>query len=123
MHEKRAAGMAVHPPSGIRGSGGPQHQRNRSRRGARHASARRSITAHSVERTIEPRPRGWRSQEHDQTAASSEIEFFEKIVAFIINHDEGWEVLDLNPPNRFHAEFRVVEQLDFPDAVLSKVRG
>ena len=51
------------------------------------------------------------------------MQFFEKVIAFVVDHDEGWEILNFHFPDRFHAEFRIFEHLDFFDAVLSQARG
>src|SRR6266478_6096573 len=57
------------------------------------------------------------------TAGSSpQIQFLEEVVAFVVDHDEGGEILDLDAPDRFHAELGIFHHLDLLDAVLGKVR-
>src|SRR6201999_3155678 len=48
--------------------------------------------------------------------------FGEKVVALVVNDDEGGEVPDLDLPHRLHAEFGVFEDLDLCDAVLGESR-
>ena len=47
----------------------------------------------------------------------------EEVVALVVDHDERREVLDLDPPDRLHAELGVLEHLDRADAVLGQPRG
>src|SRR5690606_41753947 len=47
----------------------------------------------------------------------------EEVVALVVDHDEGGEVLDLDLPDRFHAELGVLEHLDVLDAVQRQARG
>ena len=46
------------------------------------------------------------------------VHFGEEVVALVVHHDERREVLHLDLPDRLHAQFRVLEQLDAGDAVL-----
>src|SRR5665213_4591188 len=54
--------------------------------------------------------------------ALAEIELFEEVIALVVDDDEGGEILDLDLPDRFHAEFGIFLHLDFLDAVLGQVR-
>ena len=47
----------------------------------------------------------------------------EEVVALVIDHDKGREVLDLNLPNGLHAQLRVLQNLDLADAVLGQPCG
>ena len=47
----------------------------------------------------------------------------EEVVALVVDDDEGGEVLDLDPPDRLHAELGVLEHLDLADAVLGARRA
>src|SRR6202041_1833726 len=53
---------------------------------------------------------------------SPQIQFLEEVVALVIDDDEGREILDLDAPDRFHAEFGIFHHLDLLDAVLGEVR-
>ena len=44
----------------------------------------------------------------------------EEVVPLVVHDDERREVADLDTPDRFHAEFRVLEHLDLGDAVLGQ---
>jgi hypothetical protein len=44
----------------------------------------------------------------------------EEVVAFVIDENEGWEVLNLNLPNGFHSEFGVLNALNALNVVLGK---
>jgi hypothetical protein len=46
----------------------------------------------------------------------------EEVVALVVDDDEGREVLDLDLPDRLHAELGVLEHLDLLDAVLGQAR-
>ena len=48
---------------------------------------------------------------------------FEEIVAFVIDQDEGGEVLDADFPDGLHSEFGILNALDAADAALGKHRG
>src|SRR6476620_3087062 len=52
----------------------------------------------------------------------SNLQLAEEVVALVVGDDEGREVLDLDAPDRFHAELRVLQHLDLPDAVLGQDR-
>ena len=49
------------------------------------------------------------------------VELFEKVVALVVAHYEGREVLDLNLPDGLHAQLRVLEHIHFLDAFLGCV--
>src|ERR1700709_2778099 len=49
---------------------------------------------------------------------SPQIQFLEKIIALVVDDDEGREILDLDAPDCFHAEFGIFDDLDLLDAVL-----
>src|ERR1700694_4699432 len=55
-------------------------------------------------------------------APSPQIQFLEEIIALVVDDDEGREILDLDAPDRFHAEFGIFHHLDLLDAVLGEVR-
>src|ERR1700704_6906522 len=52
---------------------------------------------------------------------SPQIQFLEEIIALVVDDDEGREILDLDAPDRFHAEFGIFHDLDLLDAVLGEV--
>jgi hypothetical protein len=54
---------------------------------------------------------------------SPEVELLEKIAPFVVDDDEGGEVLDLDPPHGLHAEFGIFVHVDTSDAVLRKARA
>src|ERR1700682_6801369 len=58
----------------------------------------------------------------DAGGPSSQIQFLEEIIALVVDDDEGREILDLDAPDRFHAEFGIFHHLDLLDAVFGKVR-
>ena len=45
-----------------------------------------------------------------------------EIVPLVVDHDERGEILHLDPPHRFHAEFRILQHLHLADAVLRQPR-
>jgi hypothetical protein len=47
-------------------------------------------------------------------------DFFKKVIAFVVDDDERREVFDFDLPDRFHPEFRILENLNGLDAVLSE---
>src|SRR3954453_9275497 len=47
----------------------------------------------------------------------------EEVVALVVDDDEGGEVLDLDLPDRLHAELGVLQHLDRLDAVLGEPGG
>jgi hypothetical protein len=53
-------------------------------------------------------------------SVAEKIQFLEEVVALVVDDDEGGEVLDLDPPDRFHAEFLEFDDLDLLDAVLGQ---
>src|ERR1700704_1621166 len=52
---------------------------------------------------------------------SPQIQFLEEVIALVVDDDEGREILDLDAPDRFHAEFGIFHHLDLLDAVLGEV--
>src|SRR6478736_5238355 len=54
---------------------------------------------------------------------ASNLELAEEVVALVVDDDEGREVLDLDPPDRLHAELGVLQHLDLADAVLREPSG
>src|SRR6185312_17298348 len=52
---------------------------------------------------------------------SPQIQFLEEVVALVVDDDEGREILDLDAPDRLHAEFGIFHHLDLLDAVFGKV--
>src|ERR1700681_4747346 len=58
---------------------------------------------------------------HTAQAPSPQIQFLEEIIALVVDDDEGREILDLDAPDRFHAEFGIFHHLDLLDAVLGEV--
>src|SRR5262249_25749581 len=55
--------------------------------------------------------------------SSPQIQFLEEVVAFVVDDDEGGEILDLDLPDRLHAELGIFEHVDLLDAVLGEVGG
>src|SRR3974390_1581274 len=53
--------------------------------------------------------------------ALAQIQFLEKVIPLIVDDDEGREVLDLDFPDRFHAELGIFQHLDLLDAVLGQI--
>src|SRR4029078_3315253 len=65
----------------------------------------------------------FRSSNHSTMALSlPQIPLPEEVVALVVDDDEGREILDLDAPDRLHAEFGIFHHLDLLDAVLGKVR-
>src|SRR5882724_12463022 len=54
---------------------------------------------------------------------SPQIQLLEKVIALVVDDDEGREILDLDAPDRFHAEFGIFHHLDLLDAVFGEVCG
>src|SRR5258707_4473483 len=54
-------------------------------------------------------------------APSPQIQFLEEIIALVVDDDEGRKILDLDAPDRFHAEFGIFHHLDLLYAVLCEV--
>src|SRR5262249_31886984 len=52
---------------------------------------------------------------------SPQIQFLEEIVALVVDHDEGGEILHLDFPDRLHAEFRIFHRFDLLDAMLGEI--
>src|SRR5205823_10270668 len=59
---------------------------------------------------------------YSPTPPSPQIQFLEKIIALVIDHDECRKILDLDAPDRLHAELGIFHRLDLLDAVLGEVR-
>ena len=53
---------------------------------------------------------------NDRTSGATVGDLSKKIVALVIYEDECGEILNLDLPDCFHAEFRIFEELDFLDA-------
>lgn len=45
------------------------------------------------------------------------IKLFEEVVAFVIDEDEGREILHADFPNGLHTEFRVFKDFEFLDVI------
>src|SRR5438552_19138907 len=60
---------------------------------------------------------------YSPTPPSPQIQFLEKIIALVIDHDECRKILDLDAPDRLHAELGIFHRLDLLDAMLGEVRG
>src|SRR5258708_32827896 len=52
-----------------------------------------------------------------------ETQLLEEIIALVVDHDEGGEILHLDAPDRLHAELRIFDHLDLLDAVLGEIGG
>ena len=50
---------------------------------------------------------------------SFHLPLLEKVIPLVVDHDERWEVLDLDSPDGLHAKLWVLQDLHFLDAVLS----
>jgi hypothetical protein len=50
-----------------------------------------------------------------------QIQFLEEVIALVVDDDEGGKILDLDAPDRFHAEFGIFHHLDFLDAVFGEI--
>src|SRR5690348_7312007 len=68
------------------------------------------ITRHN-EAGMRPAPPG-------AACASAEVQLLEEVIALVVDDDEGGEVLDLDLPDRLHAELGIFLHLDLLDAVL-----
>src|ERR1700675_394679 len=53
---------------------------------------------------------------------SPQIQFLEKVVALVVDDDEGRKIHHLDAPDRFHAEFGIFQILDLLDAMLGEGR-
>ena len=49
-------------------------------------------------------------------ASCAGLQLLEEVVALVVHKDEGWEVLHLNLPDGFHAQFWIFHTLDALDA-------
>ena len=52
---------------------------------------------------------------------SPQIQVLEKVIALVVNDDEGRKIHDLDAPDRFHAEFGIFYYFDLLDAVLGEI--
>src|SRR4030081_534189 len=50
-----------------------------------------------------------------------QVQFLEEIIALVVDDDEGRKVLDLDAPDRFHAELGIFHHPDLLDAVFGEV--
>src|SRR5271156_389934 len=50
-----------------------------------------------------------------------QIQVLEKVVALVVDDDEGGEIDHFDTPDRFHAELGIFDALDFLDAMLGEV--
>ena len=50
-------------------------------------------------------------------------DFFEEVITFVVDDDEGGEILNFDLPHRFHAEFWILKDFDGTDAILSESGG
>src|SRR5579871_3161165 len=53
----------------------------------------------------------------------AQVQLLEEVVALVVDDREGGEILDLDAPDRLHAELGVFQHLDLLDAVLGEVGG
>src|SRR5580700_11833131 len=53
---------------------------------------------------------------------SPQVQLLEKIVALVVDDDEGRKILDLDPPHGLHPELGIFVDLDLFDAVLRQAR-
>ena len=51
--------------------------------------------------------------------SSPQIQFLEEIIPFVVDDDEGGEVLDVDAPDRRHAEVLKIDACGLLDAVLA----
>src|SRR5204863_2994796 len=58
---------------------------------------------------------------HIERGRLPQIQFLEKIIALVVDDDEGRKIHDLDAPDRFHAEFGIFDDFDFLDAVLGEI--
>src|SRR6478609_9291363 len=63
----------------------------------------------------------WRSASAERRLVLPQVQFLEKIVALVVDDDEGGKVDHLYAPDRLHAELRIFDALDLLDAVLGEV--
>src|SRR5450631_1944578 len=63
-----------------------------------------------------------RNDELSVSSPSPQIQLLEKIIALVVDDDEGRKILDFDAPDRFHAELGIFLHLDFLDAVLGQIR-
>src|ERR1700688_2243471 len=52
---------------------------------------------------------------------SPQIQLLEKIIALVVDDDEGREIHHRDAPDRFHAELGIFHHLDLLDAVLGEI--
>jgi len=53
-------------------------------------------------------------------ATGLDLQLAEEVVALVVGDDEGREVLDLDAPDRLHAELGILQRLHLPEAVLGE---
>src|SRR5580698_6947945 len=53
--------------------------------------------------------------------ASPQIQLLEEIIALVVDDDEGRKIHHLDAPDRFHAQLRILHDLDLLDAVFGEV--
>ena len=53
-------------------------------------------------------------------ASAARFDLLEEVVALVVNEDECGEVLNLDFPNSFHAEFGIFNAFDALDVLLRK---
>ena len=58
-----------------------------------------------------------------KNSVSGDLDIGEEIIALVVNDDERGEIFNLDPPDRFHAQFFVLLDLDFFDAVEGQFGG
>ena len=53
----------------------------------------------------------------------TQVKFLEEIIALVIDHDEGREVLDLNAPDSLHSQLWIFDDFNLANTVLSQPSG
>jgi len=61
---------------------------------------------------IEVKPAGVFGYFAGITAILAQIQFLEKIVPLIVDHNKCGKIFDFYAPNRFHSQFRIFQHLD-----------
>ena len=77
----------------------------------------------SAGRGRRPSGRGVRAGRPQGADVDRAADLGEEVVALVVDHHEGREVLDLDAPDRLHAQLGVLEHLDLADAVLRQAGG
>jgi Kef-type K+ transport system membrane component KefB len=126
----RRPGAGSAPDRSERGGGRRRRRRLRSRRcrpgsPARCAPSRRRLISCTPACAVPAGRPGSpaRCALRRQLIATGRGDLVEEVVPLVVDHDEGGEVLDLDPPDRLHAQLRVLEHLDLADAVLGQAGG